>query len=88
MTLFSQEEGLFKIKPTKGVINNSDPNRSDLLNCEQIKSMNIEELAYLKSVLPIGCMANLRVSFELKIKTYSTNEQSIISRQLIASIRA
>jgi len=78
MARFSREEGLFKIKPTKGIINSPDPERSDFLDCEQVKAISLEELTYLKSVLPIGSLASFRVGCEIKIRTYDDFSSSNI----------
>ena len=68
---FTHEEGVFKIKLTKGIIPTPDNNRSDILDCKQVKEMPLDELSYLKSVLPPGSVSCLRVDFEIKIKTLS-----------------
>jgi len=68
---FTHEEGVFKIKPTKGIISTPDSDRSDILDCKKVKEMSLDELIYLKSVLPPGSVSCLRVHFEIKIRTLS-----------------
>jgi len=68
---FTHEEGVFKIKPTKGIISTPDNDKSDILDCKQVKEMSLDELLYLKSVLPRGSVSCLRVYFEIKIRTLS-----------------
>ena len=69
--LFTREETLFKImKPTKGIISIAEPNESDLLDCELLETMTLDELTYLKSLLPFGGVAYLWVDFEIKVRTY------------------
>jgi len=45
--------------------------------------MTIKELRYLMSLLPVACLATLRVGYEIKVRTYPELPASTIRRYIV-----